>query len=101
MLSHNTFIIHFRIIHNKTIPIKTETPPIILILLSGYIVIICKIFLSLLGEENSNSPSNIKINPIADKKSIITKYGANYPQHYQKIQKNHFLVIEPWSYLLR
>ncbi len=44
-----------------------------LILLSGYIVIICKIFLSLLGEEKSNSPSNINIKPIADKKSIITK----------------------------
>ena len=45
----------------------------ILILLSGYIVIICNIFLSLLGEEKSNSPSNIKINPIADKKSIMIK----------------------------
>lgn len=92
---HITFIIHFRIIHNKTIPIKTEKPPIILILPSGYIVIICKIFLSLLGEENSKSPSNIKINPIADKKSSMIQYVTDYPRHYQKIQKNHFLVIEP------
>ena len=91
-----TFIIHFRIIHNKTIPSKIETPPIILILLSGYIVIMCKIFLSLLGEEKSKSPSNIKIKPIADKKSIMIKYVANSPRHYQKNQKNHFLVIEPW-----
>ena len=70
-------------------------PPMILILLSGYIVIICKIFLSLLGEEKSKSPSNMKINPIAVKKSTMTKNFANYPQHYQKIQKNRFLVIEP------
>ena len=26
----------------------------------------------------------------------MTKYAANYPQHFQKIQKNHFLVKEPW-----
>ena len=67
----------------------------ILILFSGYIEIICKIFLSLLGEEKSKSPSNIKIKLIADKKSSMDKYAANYPRHYQKIQKNRFLVIVP------
>ena len=86
ILFYFTFIIHFRIIHNKTIPNKTEIPPMILILVSGYIVIICKIFLSLLGEEKSKRPSNIKINPIAHKKTIINKHVATYLWHYQKIQ---------------